>query len=205
MGTRWIHLMIQRKWWVVIAWAMIVLGTLPLAIRVTHHLSSSGFDNPNSPAVWATKQLNHLRPPKSPSPILISQISTKAIRQLGVKVHIPASDFHPMKSDQTVFLPSSGVTLQQSQALTGTLQKHHATVASIGQIAIGKKVANDSSKTLGTSGILAMPFLAALLLLVFGSLAAISLPPLSGIGRIRSSPSGGYHHRDPYHPISVFD
>lgn len=176
MGNRWIHFVIRRKWWVVIAWALIVLGTLPLAIRVTRHLSSSGFDNPSSPAVWATKQLNHLNPPKSPSPILISDISTSAVRQIGFRDGIPRADFHPMKANHTVFLPSSGVSLRQSNALRQSLRIHHATIASIGQLAIGKKVANDSSKTLGTSGVLAIPFLAILLLLVFGSLVAISLP-----------------------------
>lgn len=181
MSRRWIHFVIRRKWWVVIAWVLIVIVMLPLAVRVTHNLSSTGFDDPGSSAVWATKQLNHLNPPKTPSALLITQLAPNTVRHLGIQSHIPASDFHSMKGQQTVFLPGSGVTLLQSNAFRAALHAHHATLASIDQISVGKKVAHDSSKTLGTSGIAAMPFLAVLLLLVFGSLVSISLPLLVAV------------------------
>lgn len=178
MGARWIHFVIRRKWWVVIAWVLIVLAMLPLAIRVTHHLSSSGFDDPSSSAVWATNQLNHLHPAKTPSALLITHLAPNTVRHMGAESHIPASDFHTMTGQQTVFLPGTGVTLPQSNTFRAVLKAHHATLASIDQISIGAKVAHDSSKTLGTSGVLAIPFLAVLLLLVFGSLVSISLPLL---------------------------
>ncbi len=178
MGRRWIRFIVRRKWLVVIAWCLIVVGTLPLALQVTKHLSSSGFDNPRSQAVWATNQLNNINPPASPSALLVSGISTQKAIAIGSRFGFSPSDFHALTPDHTLFLPQVTDTLAKSTALSNALTRQKATTVSTDQASVGAKVAADSSKTLGLSGILALPFLAILLLIVFGSVAAISLPLL---------------------------
>ncbi len=176
MGKRWIRFVTRNKWAVLVAWGLILLATLPLAVQVTKHLSSSGFDNPRSPAVWATKQLNLLRPPLVPSPLLISGATTQHVITMASQAGFPAHEFHAVSVDHTLFLPNPRGSLTQAARLQNILKHHHASTVSTDQRAVGHKVAQDSSKTLGLSGILAMPFLAVLLLIVFGSLAAIALP-----------------------------
>jgi RND superfamily putative drug exporter len=161
---------------VLILWLILIASTLPLAIHVTKHLTTNGFESRHSEVRWATNALSQTRPVHPPNPLLIQHLGQSELKRLGLKRHISAAAFHHINGDKTLFLPPPGLTVAQSVQFRHLLDAHGADTQQVTQIGIGKLVTHDASHTVATSGVLAMPVLAVLLLLVFGSVAALSLP-----------------------------
>lgn len=176
MIARWSRFVTRHRWIVIAAWLVLVVATVPLAAGVSKHLTSSGFDRKGSQVTWATNATNQFHPAPSPKPLLIEGFAESRARDLGVSYGVHAKDLHGLGGDQSLFLPPRAMTASTGHAFETALVRHHATVTPVGQIAIGKKVTHDVSKTLADSGVVALPVLAFLLLMVFGSVASISLP-----------------------------
>lgn len=176
MKGTWTRFAVRHYWLVIILWLVLVGATLPLAATVTKHLTTNGFEGPHTQVRWATNTLNAIHPPSGPQAFLIEKISQSRAQVVGHAFKIPDSAFHRVAHDDTLFVPPKTLTMSQSNALQKGLKTHGAQISSTGQFSIGKMVTHDASQTLATSGLVAMPVLAVLLLTVFGSVAAISLP-----------------------------
>lgn len=181
MKAGWTRFTIRYKWLVIILWAVLVLATIPLALKVTRHLTANGFDNPRSQALWATNQLSLLNPPKGPDPLLVSGLSFHEVARLAKEARIAPAALHRVAPNQVLYLPAARDTVATSRHLEGLVAARRGHWKDVTQGAVGETVAHDSSKTLALSGVLAIPFLAVLLFAVFGSVAAISLPLLIAV------------------------
>lgn len=157
-------------------WVLLIAATLPLAIQVTKHLTTNGFERPHSQVQWATTVVNQIHAPTVPQPLLIQGVSTAKAIRLGRTLPVSPSAFHRIGPEKTLFIPPSGLSLNQAHKLRRDLTTEHASSETVSQLAIGKLVTHDASQTLTHSGILAMPVLAVLLLVVFGSVMAVALP-----------------------------
>lgn len=168
-------LSLRHRWVSLVLWAVLVLATLPLASQVTKNLTANGFDRPHSQVHWANSSLNQLHPPPAPQPLLLQHMSESSVVQIGRGV-VPRSSLHHISRDKTLFIPPQGLAVRQATHFQRLIQQHHGTVSQVSQGAIGNLVTHDASKTLAESGVVALPVLAILLLMVFGSVAAMSLP-----------------------------
>lgn len=176
MIGRWTRFSVRHRWAVLIVWLVFIAATLPLAAQVSKHLTSNGFDNPNSQVYWATNSLSQLHPKPTPEPLLIQQISVSTVEHLGHLNQVPQSAFHRIGAGKTLFLPPTGMTVKSAHHFQQVVSAHHGSTQAVSQIGIGKLVSHDATSTLARSGILAMPVLAVLLLMVFGSVTAVTLP-----------------------------
>ncbi|NMP22465.1 MMPL family transporter [Sulfobacillus harzensis] len=175
MIAKWSQFVVRHRWVVIVLWAVLVLATVPLATQVTKHLTTNGFDRKNSQVAWATNAVNEIHPLPSAKPLLIEGMGRKTAEVLGAHYGASAGDFHALTPSETVFLPPASMTASHGKRFEVQLRNRHATVTEVGQLAIGKKVTHDVSKTLTQSGLVALPVLA-LLLMVFGSVMSIALP-----------------------------
>lgn len=176
MIGRWTRFSVRHRWLMLAIWIVLVGATLPLAAHVTKHLTTNGFERPGSEGQWATNAANRIKTGPKAQPLLVQQISEAAAKKLGVEVHIPESAFHAIHRDQTLVIPPTGFSVSKARQFRQLIASRHGTTKVVSQIAIGKLVTHDASKTLGSSVVLAMPVLAVMLLFVFGSVAAVSLP-----------------------------
>ncbi len=176
MKGTWIRFAVRHYWLVIILWLVLIGATLPLAVTVTKHLTTNGFEGQHTQVRWATNTLNTIHPPPAPQPFLIEHLSRARSEDVGQTLEIPRSAFHRVDHQDTLFLPPKTLTMSQSHQLESRLKAQGAQISSTGQLSIGKMVTHDASHTLTSSGVVAMPVLAVLLLMVFGSVAAISLP-----------------------------
>ncbi len=176
MIGRWTRFSVKHRWLMLILWLILVAGTLPLAAGVTKHLTTNGFEIPHSQVNWATTQVSHIHTGPAPQPLLVQQISRSAAQRLGVRLRIPASQFHAIGPNKTLFIPPAGFKVAQAREFRHLITHHHGTTEVVSQIQIGNLVTHDASQTLRRSAVLAMPVLAVMLLMVFGSVAAVSLP-----------------------------
>lgn len=175
MIQAWTKICVRYRWIVLVVWAVLVLATIPLASHVSRHLTSNGFDNPKSRVTWATNQVQKIKAPPAAPPLLLENLSGSRARALGQRLSMATGDFHPMGS-KTLFLPSSKVSVGQVRQLESQVKSAGGTYSVVSQNALAKLVKHDSSSTLTMSLILAIPFLAILLLFVFGSVMSITLP-----------------------------
>lgn len=159
-----------------VLWIILVLATIPLATQVTKHLTTNGFDNANSNVAWATTQLNKVHPPVRPGPTLIQGISLSEAQHLAGQEAIPKSSIYPITPNHSLFLPPTSLSRPTFQHFKGALSNHQASLSDVSETAVARTVTHDVSTTIAKSGILAFPFLAILLLLVFGAVTAATLP-----------------------------
>ncbi|MCL5117107.1 MAG: MMPL family transporter [Firmicutes bacterium] len=176
MIPSWTRFTVKHRWVMLILWILLVATTVPLAAQVTKHLTTNGFNKPHSQVSWATNSLNDLHPAPSTKPLLIENLSEASAKRIAATHHVPSGAVHRIGNNQSLLMPPSTLSVQTEHQLETALRDRHAVVTEVGQLAIGKKVTHDVSQTLARSGIVALPFLAALLLLVFGSVMSVSLP-----------------------------
>lgn len=176
MIARWTWFCVRRRRAIALAWVVLILAALPYARTVNRHLTSSGFDDPSSAATWATNQAARVHPPKAPSPLLIVGMDGPGLKALVEAEGMKSNIVHRVAARQWLFLPSPATSVGQDTRLQEAVKRRGAAATPVSQQAIGNRIKRESSATLTKSGILAMPFLAVLLLLVFGSAMAISLP-----------------------------
>lgn len=176
MIGNWTRFSVRHRRLMLWLWVILIAVTLPLAIHVTKHLTTNGFERPHSQVQWATTVVNQIHAPAAPQPLLIQQISLSQASRLGLARHMASSSFHRIGPEKTLFIPPQGLSMSQAHQFREVLSDHHATIQTVSQLAIGKLVTHDASQTLTHSGILAMPVLAVLLLFVFGSVMAVTLP-----------------------------
>lgn len=177
MIARWSRFIVRYRWMVIILWAIVVLATIPLATQVTKHLTTNGFDQKDSQVSWATQALNQIHPAPTAKPLLIEGLSQDQATSVGASYHLSKHDFHRLGRSQQLFLPPSTVTAAEGAHYQAQLgHRAGVTVTEVGQLAVGKKVTHDASKTITQSGLVALPVLALLLLMVFGSMTSMTLP-----------------------------
>ena len=165
----------RHRWWVIALWVVVLAVAAPLAKNVTHHLTASGLDAPGSRAVWADRQLALLRGPPAAAPLLVEHASSGAVRTWAVRFHIPAANVHPLPDGSAVVLPT-GVSAPHLHGFQSYARGRGATLVPVNQLSVGQRVIRDTKSTLATSLPVALPLLLVLLLLVFGTVAAASLP-----------------------------
>ncbi len=175
-------------------WLLTALLCVPLALHVTHGLSSSGFDNPRGAAAWADRMLRRL--PVSPAgesstmvqglpAARVEGLWAKAARTAGVpaaSAHVAALPGHPATVMVDV-LPGAGPAAQTAaRALRAALAYvPGARVRTVGLGSAGNAVVGAAMQTLRVAGYVALPALAVLLLLVFDSAVAALLPLLVAV------------------------
>ena len=172
----WTRFSVRHRKLVLLLWILLVIFTLPLAVKVTRHLTTNGFESPHSQVHWATNQLSHFKPEPTPVPLLIQHMSSGAAKRHVSAIGVPTSSLHRIGVGEIVFVPPSRFSLAKESQLEKAIATHGGTTQVVSQKAVGNVVTHDAARTLATSGVLAMPILAVLLLLVFGSVLAVSLP-----------------------------
>jgi uncharacterized membrane protein YdfJ with MMPL/SSD domain len=162
----------RRPWLVLLAWAVLLLASAPLALHVTRYLTAGGFDAPGSAANWAGATAGHMRPPASiPATVVAGPPSAKDLA-LARAAGVPAKDV-PVLSGHAVEVVPVGRPARFADLLN-RLRRAGAHLTAVGGEDVGSQVASDAEGTLGTSTAAALPAILLLLILVFGSL----LPPL---------------------------
>lgn len=172
----WTRFSVRHRKLVLLLWILLVVCTLPLAVKVTKHLTTNGFESPQSQVHWATNQLSHFKPQPAPVPLLIRHMPSGIAKSHAKAIGVPISLLHRIGAQKTVFVPPSSFSLVKESQLQRAITAHGGTTQVVSQKAVGHVVTHDAARTLATSGVLAMPILAVLLLLVFGSVLAVSLP-----------------------------
>jgi RND superfamily putative drug exporter len=157
-------------------WIILIGSTLPLAVHVTKHLTSGGFDAPHSSVQWATAALNQIHAPQTPPTLLVQDLTPALAKNLGATLHIGAHSFHRMGANTTLFVPPPQLLFVQSQQLRHLVSLHHGSTTVVSQSAVSNVVTHDASTTLLQSGLVVIPILVVLLLVVFGSVSAVTLP-----------------------------
>lgn len=174
--TRWSRWVVRHRKLVLALWVLLAAAMIPLAFSVTKHLTANGFETPHSQVQWATNRLNELHPPAAPQPLLIQGAKMRQVAAWVKPTAAARTDFHYIARGRTLFIPPAGFTIRDEIALKHTLNTHHQSVTAVTQLAVGRVVTHDASQTIAQSGLVAMPVLAVLLLSVFGSVLAVSLP-----------------------------
>lgn len=181
---RWARFLSRHRWFVIAAWVVILLAAAPLAKNVTHHLSSSGFENPSSQSAWVDTQLSHLPTVSAgPATLLIEHAPLSQVRRWAVANGLPGAAVYKLSArDASVFIPPShgkatpAAILAAEHAFRRQAGRSGATVTTVSDAAVGEKVTQGARTTLSESLPIALPFLLILLLLVFGSVASAALP-----------------------------
>ncbi len=182
MVARWAQACARRRWLVLVLWLLVLVASLPLAAHVTHNLSSSGFEDPRSRAVWADKQLNYVHT-SGQGTWLVSGPSQARVASLARDQGIPAQDIRKVSSHETLVVPAQPIAPAALAGLRTTLRPSRAQVRSVDQVAVGEQVLADAKETLSHSLPFALPLVLVLLLLVFGSVASAALPlAVAGVG-----------------------
>jgi uncharacterized membrane protein YdfJ with MMPL/SSD domain len=164
------------------AWVMLAALALPLAANVTHHLSSSGFEDPSSAAVWANNQVSHLTPAPGPEPLLVEHLAWTRLKTLAAATGLPESQLHRLASGAVLWMPGKKTSAVQSARFTRRVERAGGSVSAVNAAAAGREVVDDARRTLSLSGVLAIPPLIVLLLWVFGSVASALLPLIVALG-----------------------
>jgi len=182
MLARWAMLCARRRGVVLLLWALLLAVSLPLAADVTHNLSSSGFEDPQSRAVWADNQLAHVQSAGEPT-LLVAGPATARVRALAQAQGIALEDVRAVAAHQTLVVPASPFPDGSLAHLRADLRGIGAGVRDVDQVSVGQQVLADARETLGKSLPYALPLVLVLLLLVFGSVASAALPlAVAGVG-----------------------
>ncbi|MCL4496423.1 MAG: MMPL family transporter [Firmicutes bacterium] len=177
----WTDFLTRRKSFIILAWVVLFIATLPLALNVTKHLTANGFSRPQSQAAWATNQVARLHPPPSPVPLLIEKLSLSRTVALAQREHISSTTLYRVAAGHILYVPARGTHLTQVGGFVRGIHEDHGQWQQVSQGTIGKQVSHDSAKTLALSGLMALPVLAVLLFFIYGSVAAILLPLIIAI------------------------
>lgn len=175
MLARWARFCARWRYLVLGFWVAVLVVSLPLAGNVTHHLSSSGFENPKSNAVWADNQLSHLVNTGAPT-LLLDGISLSRAQALASSAGIPRGDVRLTAPDKPMLVPVTPYTAKEAATVRRLAEAAHATVLDVNDVAVGQRVTSDAKATLASSLPIALPLVLVLLLLVFGSVASSALP-----------------------------
>ncbi|MCY0900402.1 MAG: MMPL family transporter [Firmicutes bacterium] len=176
MIRTWTRLCVRYRWLVVVAWLILIIATVPLAVHVSQHLTSGGFSNPHSEVTWATNQIQKIQAAPAPPTLLVEGVSIHQAMALGRLSHLPLRVFHRISFKHTLLLPTSTTTVHQVRQFERMLRQHGGRASNVSQAALATLIKHDTSQTITHSGLAAMPVLAVLLLFVFGSVAAVLLP-----------------------------
>ena len=172
----WSHIVVRHRRYVILAWAVLFVIAGLLAKNVTHGLTSTGFERPNSPAVWADKQLSHLQVRPSAEPLLIQNVPTSTVKAWAHRFSLPNAWLYRTGPDATTIVPEKGKAPTLLLPLQEFSSRHGAKTTWVSQTSVSEKVISDTRTTLSSSLPIALPFLIVLLLLVFGSVTAAFLP-----------------------------
>jgi uncharacterized membrane protein YdfJ with MMPL/SSD domain len=164
------------------AWVVLAVLALPLAANVTHHLSSSGFEDPASAAVWANNQVAHLSPPPAAEPLLIQHLAWPRVKALANQTGLSRRQLHRLPSGAVLWMPAEHTSLAESAQFSRRVRRAGGGVSPVNADAAGREVVRDARRTLSLSGVLAIPPLIVLLLWVFGSVASALLPLIVALG-----------------------
>lgn len=165
----------RHRWWVIGVWVLVLAAAAPLAKNVTHHLTTTGLDAPGSRAVWADNQLAHLHGPPAASPLLVERAPYARVEAWSTLFHIPTGNVRRLADGNAVIFPTHvpGPAVHAFQAYA---THRGAKLVAVNQLSVGQRVIRDTKSTLATSLPVALPLLLVLLLLVFGTVAAATLP-----------------------------
>lgn len=174
-------------------WLLAVLAAAPLALRVTHGLSSSGFGNPRSTAAWADSVLHRLpTAPATERSLLVQGLSAQQVAGLWAKAagaagvpvpaaHVAALPGHPTAVMVDVLSGAPSAAAGALQALQTAAKGRGASVGSAGLGNAAHAVVRGATETLKKASVVALPALVILLLLVYDSAVAAVLPLLVAV------------------------
>lgn len=157
-------------------WVLLALAAAPFAAKVTHNLSANGFEAPHSAAVWADHQSAALRPAPTSPVTLIQDLPSQTTRTLARKFSVPASWLHTVPGGGMLVLAPGSTPAARTAGFLSAVQNAHGKETPIGASELGNALNRDSKQTLEHATALALPILAVLLLVVFGSIGSAILP-----------------------------
>ncbi len=181
MLRRWAQFCGRFRFAVITLWAAVLFASIPLAANVTHNLSSSGFEDPSSSAVWTDKQFNYLHSPSSQT--LLVSADRARVNSWAQAARIPAQDVRPVAAGKTLLVPVAPFSGSQVAHVREAARNAHVAVQAVNEVTIGQRVLADAKSTLASSLPIALPLVLILLLFVFGSVASAALPLIvAGVG-----------------------
>jgi uncharacterized membrane protein YdfJ with MMPL/SSD domain len=197
-------LIARRRWLIVGAWLAIVVFSLPLAARQTEDLSGGGFDVPGSQSEavekavgsdFASSDRGRLAVVLRPQPGLSSAAASAAVDRAGADVAaaddaslppaVAARAKAELEAGQVVVMPidakgDSDALVDTATKLRDELSPGEAvggvTPYVVGQPAMWAALSEVSREDLESAERTGFPIVALILIAVFGSLAAASLP-----------------------------
>ncbi|MHB1842062.1 MAG: MMPL family transporter [Sulfobacillus sp.] len=162
----------RHRTWTIVLWVLLVAAMAPLAAKVTHDLTSSGFSNPTSSAVWADNQAARM-PGAAPTIFLAERVNpTQAAADL-TSVRMQRAVTHRVGTIGTLIFTPPGVS---TAGLSAKVSAQGGTLLPVDPKEMGTQIDQNISATLRQSSTIAIPLLVILLLLVYGSVAAAFLP-----------------------------
>ncbi|HEX6586268.1 MAG TPA: MMPL family transporter [Solirubrobacterales bacterium] len=194
----------RRRWWVVAAWVITVIVAAPMAAKQTEHLSGGGFDAPGSESEavetatakeFAAQQGGRLALVFEPAAGATPEQASAAVDQVAIEVAATAEATLPpegarsakaqLAAGQAAIVPIE--TAGDADELVDTAADIRDRIAPgdsldgvtpylVGQPAMWAALSEVSREDLETAEIQGFPIVALILIAVFGSLAAASLP-----------------------------
>jgi uncharacterized membrane protein YdfJ with MMPL/SSD domain len=195
----------RRRWWVVGAWMVTVIVAAPLAAKQTEHLSGGGFDVPGSQSQavetaltkrFASTEAGRIAVLLQPSPGNAAEQAPAAIRRVQSQVaaagdgasitpHAAATAQAQLASGKPAIIPVQASGSADDLVNTATDLRDEispgdtvdgVTPYLVGQPAMWAALSEVSKQDLQTAESEGFPIVALILIAVFGSLAAASLP-----------------------------
>jgi uncharacterized membrane protein YdfJ with MMPL/SSD domain len=195
----------RRRWWIVGTWLAIVIVAAPLAAKQTEHLSGGGFDVPGSQSQavetaaaqrFAQTEAGRIAVVLQPAAGVTSQQASASVDRLGHQVEAAndGASLSPRVSARAEAQLAAGKPVIVPVQATGTAdelvntatdlrdeispgdQVDGVTPYVIGQPAMWAALSEVSKEDLKTAEGQGFPLVALILIAVFGSLAAASLP-----------------------------
>ncbi len=194
----------RRRWWVVAAWVITVIVAAPMAAKQTEHLSGGGFDAPGSESAavetatakeFTAQQGGRLALVFEPAAGATPEQASAAVDQVAIEVAATGKATLPpegargakaqLAAGQAAIVPVE--TAGDADELVDTAADIRDRIAPgdsldgvtpylVGQPAMWAALSEVSREDLETAEIQGFPIVALILIAVFGSLAAASLP-----------------------------
>jgi RND superfamily putative drug exporter len=199
----------RRRWLVAGAWLLVVLASMPLAARQTENLTGGGFDVPGSQSEavdralsdqFASADRGRLTVVLEPQPGVTPAGSGAAVKRVagavaeadGARVAPPiaAAARRKLAAGQVALVPidaegDADELIDSATGLRGELSPGEpvdgVTAYVIGQPAMWAALSELSKEDLARAEVTGFPIVALILVAVFGSLAAASLPLALGL------------------------